>query len=112
MPEIDRIDIDTKVEAAKTQCLEVKNAIKRRFELAANFLQILQQAEALSNNFIHVEIMLSNSPDDLAQFKIHWDQIKPAYTELKKDGNHFLADATKVNTSLVFTIDKYNSLSN
>lgn len=102
LPEIDRIDIDTKVEALRTQFMEMKNAIQRRIELATNYVRVLQLAEKLSDRFKHVEAMLSSTPDDakLTQFKIHWDQIKPAYAELKRDAAHFLTDATKVNSSL------------
>lgn len=96
--EIDRIEIDAKVEWLKTQFVEVKNAINRRIELVIHFLRILQQSDRLSDRFKQVEAMLNQTPDDakLAQFKNHWEQIKPAYAELKKDGQHFLMDATKV----------------
>lgn len=102
LPDIERIEIDTKIEMLKTQILEVKNAVTRRIELVTNFIDILQQAEQLSDKFKLAEAMLSNTPDDskLAQFRSHWDHIKPAYLKLKKDGSHFVADATKVNITL------------
>lgn len=102
LPELDRNDIDNKVESLNTQWHELKNAIERRIDLAEQFLQFLQQSERLSDRFKNVETLLTSTPDDskLAQFKIHWEQIRPVYAELKKDGNQFITDAIKVSISL------------
>lgn len=102
LPELDRNDIDNKVESLNTQWHELKNAIERRIDLAEQFLQFLQQSERLSDRFKNIESLLCSTPDDnkLAQFKIHWEQIRPVYAELKKDGNQFITDAIKVSVSL------------
>lgn len=102
LPELDRNDIDNKVESLNTQWHELKNAIERRIDLAELFVRFLQQSERLSKLFQNIETLLQSTPDDnkLAQFKIHWEQIKPAYAELKKDGNQFITDAIKVSICL------------
>lgn len=72
--------------------------MQRRIELGTQFNRFLEQADKLDDQFKQVETILKSAPEEtkLQQFNNHWAQIKPAYAQLKVDGNRFLSEAGKV----------------
>lgn len=98
LDDIEQKDIDIKMESINVLWRELRNAVQKRISLATSFIQFLHLADHLSEKFRNVETMLKSTPEDakLNQLNIYWDQIKPIYSQLKKEGNQFLANATKV----------------
>lgn len=93
-----RKDMDEKVEALHQNWNDTKNVVENRVDLSSSFLQFLQLAGRLSEMFDCVEEVLRNSPEEskLAQLDGLWEKIKPAYGQLKDDGQKFIVDAPKV----------------
>lgn len=97
-----RRDIDQKVEALHGHWTQLKVLIEGRVDLVTVFVQFLQLADSLSNMFDYIEQMLRECPERerLAQLDAVWTKVKPAYEQLKSEGQRFVDEAAKVGGGL------------
>lgn len=92
LDEVERKDVDHKVQSLHDTWNELKTIVENRVDAATNYLKFLQSAEKLTDMFAQVEGILRSTPDEskMSILDDAWSKIKPAYGQLKEDGNGFL----------------------
>lgn len=71
---------------------ELKTIVENRVDAATNYIKFLQSAEKLTDMFSQVEAILRSTPEEskVSILDDAWARIKPAYGQLKEEGNSFL----------------------
>lgn len=92
LDETERKDVDQKVQSLHDTWKELKMIVENRVDAATNYIKFLQSAEKLTDMFEHVESILRTTPEEseIAILDDKWSKIKPAYGQLKEDGNDFV----------------------
>lgn len=97
----ERKDVDHKVQSLHDTWNELKTIVENRVDAATNYIQFLQSAEKLIDMFEHVEGILRTMPEEskITILDDAWSKIKPAYGQLKENGNHFLDFVSTVSSN-------------
>lgn len=100
LEDTERKDVDHKVQSLHDTWNELKTIVENRVDAATIYLKFLQSAEKLANMFEQVEGILRSTPEEskMSILEDAWAKIKPAYGQLKAEGNDFLDFASTVSS--------------
>lgn len=103
LDEAERNDVDHKVQSLHDTWNELKTIVENRVDAATNYITFLQCAEKLADMFEHVEGILRTTPEEAKMSILDdaWSKIKPAYNQLKQDGNGFLDFVSTVSSNIL-----------
>lgn len=96
--ESQRKDVDTKVQTLHQHWTKLKDIVTVRTDLAAIYIQFLDESESLAKAFNQIEVILKNAPneDNLKQIEKAWTVIQPSFVEIKRTGSRFIDEVSKV----------------
>lgn len=98
LQELQRKDVDMKVESLHKHWTQLKNIAKTRTDLATLYIQFLDESESLEKVFNEVELILKTAAteENLKQIEKAWGVIKPSFGEIKRTGGRVIEDLEKV----------------